>query len=494
MTFDTKPSHFRRSYTAGTDHTRSSSPQTEFRRLSLPSLFTDADNPFGSGNSLSTMHLPEKPARKGSIRASAGGGVSKGLLEELRGDLQGGGVKKNKGEKKNAANASDTSEQKRGVTSSSLSAPTIVMKRRSSLEAPPSMPHRRGSLGQQEQTPPCAENHTCSASQQNQPFLFLSTMPTDPMLGRQVYCSSRMFAPPEKPSRKVPVGASESSDIISEYSDQAPTRPVFDPMEKSRPWEADLLLQACPRPPDLPVRQESLNGASSQAKIQLSSVRVRVEPKKRRGADPLLEDDRTASMLRSSFRIDSNKKDPKLASPLFPGREVSFNATVQCRTTTHHKDYNAFERRSSWVTAEEMETARSEILGTVEEMEGLSPRRAAIHSTRGLEYLTDEGAALRKGNRAAAIAAVLRLQTQQRESGSNNDASTNMLAEVYRKSSQNCQITARLLARIDAEQVLDGFLDDSSSVLLPAGAIEDLLAEARKEMAPLKLLEHGRLA
>ena len=139
-------------------------------------------------------------------------------------------------------------------------------------------------------------------------------------------------------------------------------------------------------------------------------------------------------------------------------KSVSFSEQVKCRRTLHLNNYSEQEFSSAFMTSDDLERIRRDLVETVSLIERGAEIDEEETSRVGLEFYTRASLVRRKQTRFAAIDAVLEIQEIQRSEREVGGAGvrTNKhgtyheeeaIAKVYREMSRNSAVAALLVAR-----------------------------------------------
>lgn len=141
------------------------------------------------------------------------------------------------------------------------------------------------------------------------------------------------------------------------------------------------------------------------------------------------------------------------AAPKKIKRNVQFYEIVSIRSTTHINDMSDEEVANAWFSRREMMTIKRALATEVKYMMCNSNNKDAgeteTTTTRGLEFRTKDGSALRRSNKLDSIHAVLDEQDLQHMRGINDDPEG--LRKVYTSHSRRCLAASQALGRADQE-------------------------------------------
>lgn len=184
-------------------------------------------------------------------------------------------------------------------------------------------------------------------------------------------------------------------------------------------------------------------------------------------------------------------------------RMVSFSQnanemeTVSVRMIPAHSEYTFQEKNNSWYTDTDFQIMKLGLVQLLRKVVGgtYQHEMGSLESeVRGLETKTPEGSKTRKGNRFAAMFAVLDEQDRQREQGI---VDPEYIALLYRQSSAHCQTKAIETAANDATILLDegaATTEKTVKTLPPPPASPSRPSMARNLVAsPIQSLSRRRL-
>lgn len=151
------------------------------------------------------------------------------------------------------------------------------------------------------------------------------------------------------------------------------------------------------------------------------------------------------------------QKDPPFQSQKFK-KVVRFSATATVRQIPK---WTKTEAGAVWFTNNDFNAMKKAYAPTVQLMfEDIAPEEDTDeHCTRGLEYRTRDGGRKRTKNKYKAMAAVLHEQDRQI---CEDQYDPELLAEVYRRATDECVLEALSLGRKDEQDVLSyGWIDEN---------------------------------
>lgn len=125
-------------------------------------------------------------------------------------------------------------------------------------------------------------------------------------------------------------------------------------------------------------------------------------------------------------------------------RTVSFNRSVRCKTfATYTSDVVA----SVWYNKDELKNITNRCFLLLKKAENGGSKTGRTYCMRGLEGYSTLGSATRKKNRSNALLAVL--EEQQRQLVDHGYIDANEIANVYKRSTAQCQLCALFMAKRD---------------------------------------------
>jgi hypothetical protein len=155
---------------------------------------------------------------------------------------------------------------------------------------------------------------------------------------------------------------------------------------------------------------------------------------------------REAQQCDSRCQTDSSQLKPRVR------KCVSFRPSATAYRVIHINDYTGGEIAATWLSAPEKHAIKTSILETLGLMQNDDGNDEGfrLHCSRGLEHLTDEGAAGRSRRRATAINAVLDEQDLQYDNRKHDDQ---LIADSYSRHTQRSVAAALAVGLADADAI-----------------------------------------